>query len=243
MKKKIEWFKYVATFLITAGLFFTVFYVTKVVNDSRLAAIRSIQDNLSIDLLSSDTQFSLLATAGCTADGGSILAPEIGQLGDHLSQMEAQLGTDNTDVVALKKYYSLLQIKDYILTKELATRCKIKPITVLYFYTNDCSDCTKQGYVLTALREQYPGLRIYSFDSNLDLSAIKTLQTINVISDTRPSIVVDGVTYAGFKSLDDIEKIIGPELKKLKPHSAVDSSTSSTSTQSVSTTGDVPLPN
>lgn len=228
MKKNIEWFKYIATLLITAGLFFTVFYVTKVVNERRFSEIKSIQDKISIDLLSSETQFALLSSTDCSINANSILAPEIEKLGDRLSTMEAQLGTKNADVISLKKYYSLLQIKDYMLTKALAARCKVKPVTILYFYTNDCSECTKQGYVLTTLREKYPLIRIYAFDSNLDLSAIRTLETINVISGERPSIVIDGVTYSGFKSIEDIEKVLGT--KTLERLTTVSGSSSASST-------------
>jgi hypothetical protein len=229
MKKNIEWFKYVATFLITGGLFFTVFFVTKVVNEKRFSEIKSIQDKISIDLLSSETQFALLNSTNCSVNANSLLAPEIEKLGDRLSIMESQLGTNDADVIGLKKYYSLLQIKDYMLTKAFSDRCKIQPVTVLYFYTNDCSKCTKQGYVLTALREKYPKIRIYAFDSNLDLSAIKTLEAINVISDERPNIVIDNVTYAGFKSVEDIEKILGPELKRIMKTEEVTDTTTSTS--------------
>lgn len=208
MQKKIEWFKYVVTFLITAGLFVTVFYVTKIVNDRRFSEIRSIQDKISVDLLSSETQFAVLNTSGWSVNGNSILAPEIEKLGERLSTMESQLGTDNEDVVGLKKYYSLLQIKDYMLAKELAAKCTTKPVTIIYFYTNECDDCTKQGYVLTALREKYPTVRIYSFDSGLDLSALRTLESLNVLSDVRPSLVIDGVTYSGFKTLEEIESVM-----------------------------------
>ncbi len=215
MQKKVEWFKYVVTFLITAGLFITVFYVTKIVNEKRFSEIRSIQDKISVDLLSSETQFALLNTTGCSINANSILAPEIEKLGERLSIMESQLSTTNDEVVTLKKYYSLLQIKDYLLAKELAAKCPTKPVTVVYFYTNDCDACTKQGYVLTALREKYPEIRIYSFDSGLDLSAIRTLEKINILSDERPSLVIDGVTYSGFKSLEEVEEILKNQITKL----------------------------
>lgn len=220
MQKKVEWFKYVVTFLITAGLFITVFYVTKIVNDRRFSEIRSIQDKISVDLLSSETQFALLNSTGCSINANSILAPEIEKLGERLSIMESQLGTTDDDVTTLKKYYSLLQIKDYLLAKEFALRCPTRPITILYFYTNDCDACTKQGYVLTALREKYPEIRIYSFDSGLDLSAIKTLETINILSGERPSMVIDNVTYSGFKSIEDIEEVLAPQLKRLQQESS-----------------------
>lgn len=213
--KKTEYAKYLITFIVTAGLFATIFYVSKITNDARVKTIKSEQDVLSINLLSSEVQFSLLKTGGCTEDGNSILAPEIGSLGQRLAYMENQLGADNQDVINLKKYYSLLQIKDYMLMKELGEKCNFKPITIVYFYSNnECEDCTKQGYVLTALREKYPLLRIYSFDANLDLSAIKTLQTVTKAPDEVPSLIINGKVYTGFKSIEDIEKVT-PALTKM----------------------------
>lgn len=208
-----EWFKFVVTFVITAGIFITVFYVTKIVNERKLSEIKSIQDKIAIDLLSSETQFSLLKRSTCTQDGNSLLAPEIGSLGERLSFMETQLGTDNPDVIGLKKYYSLLQMKDYMLGLELSQKCDFKPIYVLYFYKNDCTDCEKQGYALTALREKYPELRVYSFDADLDLSAIATLETIYKVSGDLPVLVVNEKPYTGFQSIETIEKLI-PDLKK-----------------------------
>jgi len=209
-----EWFKFIVTFVITLGIFITVFFVTKVVNEKKLSEIRSIQDKIAIDLLSSETQFSLLKRSSCSQDGNSLLAPEIGKLGERLSFMESELGTDNENVIGLKKYYSLLQIKDYLLGLELSQKCDFKLIHIVYFYQNDCTDCEKQGYVLTALREKYPELRVYSFDANLDLSAIATLETIYKVSgDKLPALVINEKLHTGFQSIETIEKLI-PELKK-----------------------------
>ena len=232
-KRKVEWIKYIVTFLVTAGLFVTAFYVSRVISEKRVAQIRSIQDSISLDLLSSETQFSLLNESDCSQDGNSILAPELGQMGDRLSGMETDLGPDNADVIGLKKYYSLLEIKDYMLAREFAKKCDVKPITVVYFYKNaDCDDCTKQGYVLTALREQYPELRVYSFDADLDLSAIETLEQITKVPQAVPTLVINGKVYSGFQSIDAVEKVLAPQLKKLQDDakSAAAKSSSGTST-------------
>jgi hypothetical protein len=74
-------------------------------------------------------------------------------------------------------------MKDYLLEWNLSQKCSFKPIYILYFYKNNCTDCEKQGYALTALREKYPELRVYSFDADLDLSAISTLETIYKVSE------------------------------------------------------------
>ena len=214
-KRHIDWARYFIALIITVAIFIIVIFIVRSANQRKLSSIQDLQDKISIDLLSSETQFSLLSTAGCTDDGNSILTPEIGEMGDRLSYMENQLGTTNSDVIGLKEYYSLLEIKDYLLTNELASKCHTKTVTLVYFYSNkECTDCDKQGYVLTALRQEYPSLRVYSFDADLDLSAIATLQTISKVPSTLPSIVINGHVYSGFQTLDQIQKN-EPELAKL----------------------------
>ena len=131
--------------------------------------------------------------------------------------MEQNLGDENPDVISLKKYYSLLQIKDYLLVGKVNEKCGVKAITIIYFYSNkgDCADCQKEGYVLTSLREEYPELRIYSFDYNLDLSAVKTMRSLYGVRNKIPALVIWDENYYGFKTASDIEKII-PQLKKLR---------------------------
>lgn len=213
--KKIEWLKYIVTLLITVGIFVTVFATTKIINEKKFSEIRNIQDKISIDLLSSETQFSLLKQSACPEGGNSILAPELGTLGERLVQMENTLGSDNIQVVQLKKYYSLLQIKDYLLSAEFSKKCSFKPITIVYFYANKCDDCGKQGDVLTALRSKYPELRVYSFDTDLDLSAIETFKKVTRVDEGEyPVTVINNKVYYGFQEIEKIEKMI-PELKEL----------------------------
>ena len=80
---------------------------------------------------------------------------------------------------------------------------------------NTCDDCEKEGYVLTRLRETYPDLRVYSFDYNIGLSAVNTLISVNKVKNELPAIIIKDQTYYGFKSVEDIEKIV-PELAKIK---------------------------
>lgn len=230
-----EWFKYIVTFVITAGIFITIFFATKVINEKKIAEVKSIQDKIALDLLSSETQFSLLKRSTCTQDGNSLLAPEIGSLGERLATMEGDLGVHNENVIGLKKYYSLLEMKDYMLGLELSQKCSFKPIYILYFYTADCSDCEKQGYALTALREKYPELRVYSFDADLDLSAISTLETIYKVSNTHlPALVINEKLYTDFQSIETIEKLI-PDLKKSLEKPVVKTTPKTTSKTTVTT--------
>ncbi|HYF10440.1 MAG TPA: thioredoxin family protein [Candidatus Paceibacterota bacterium] len=212
--RSIDWKKYLFVLVITVSLFGTALYVSSRLNDRRIDEIRSIGDQISIDILSSETQFSLLAESSCKdLAGQSILSKEINSLAEKLSYTEERLGSDNPEVIELKRYYSLLEIKDYLLMKRVSAKCGTKPITVLYFYSNDgaCTDCEKAGYVLTALRERYPDLRVYSFDYHLNLSALRTLISIFNIEPRLPAIMIGDEVFYGFTPLEEIEAKV-PEL-------------------------------
>jgi hypothetical protein len=205
--------KYIITFVITSLLFITAFYLSNYFDNKKTENIKATEDQISIDLLSSETQFDILKQSPCNQLDDSILADELNTLGSRLNSMESQIGSTNADVIQLKKYYSILQIKDYLLMSSYGKECKTKPVTIVYFYTNNnCQDCTKQGYVLTYLRDTYPGLRTYSLDYNLDVSAVKTLISLDKIPSALPALIINGKVYKGFMAAEDIDKIIKPLL-------------------------------
>ena len=215
--RNIDWRKYVIVFFITLSLFVLAFYLSNVLSNKKLSELKTIQDNISIDLLSSETQYSLLNDLDCSqVSPNSVLSDELNDISKKIEYSDNNLDKSE-QLTQLKESYSLLEIKDYLLMKELANRCGQKSVFVLYFYTtsDNCSECVKQGYALTALKEKYPGLRVYSFDYGLNLSAIETLEKIYDIKDTElPAMVSSGKVYTGFHSVEDIEKVI-PTLKDM----------------------------
>jgi hypothetical protein len=213
--------KYLYSFLLTAVIFGTAIYVSNYFGQKKLSEIRNIEDKIAIDILSSETQFSLLEESSCSDLGSGTLSTELGTLEDKLAYTETQRGVNDIEVQTLKKEYSLLEIKDYILMNKISDKCKKTPVSIIYFYSNDnsCADCEKEGYVLTSLRQTYPELRVYSFDYNLDVSALKTLLSINKVTNNLPALIIKGKTYYGFQSIEDIEKNM-PELKTLEAKTA-----------------------
>ncbi len=196
--------------VIALGITGTIIYAVSYLNRARIAELSTIEDQLSIDTLSLDTQFSLLEAAPCESSATSTtLTSELSDLGNRLSYAEDQLGSDNQQVIRLKEQYSLLEIRDYLINKQLAAACGTKPVTVLYFYSNKkgtCADCDKAGYALSYLHTTYPALRVYSFDYNLDLGALKTLIALLKIDNDLPAFVINGKHSSGFTSLADLEK-------------------------------------
>lgn len=212
------WQKYILAFVITATIFVTAFYIAQRIDAQRVADIRATEESISTDILSLETQFDLLGSLDCKVIAETpVLSDQLNSLAARLSIAEQNLGTNNKEVVQLKKQYSLLQIKDYLLLQQVSQKCKTKPVFVLYFYSNagDCPDCSLTGEELSYLREQYPGLRVYSFDYNLDLSALKTLMALQKIDGPLPALVVNNrPPIYGFKPLNELQALM-PELKTL----------------------------
>ncbi len=213
----INWKKYILTFIITGMIFATALYMSNYFSEKRLAEVKRIQDKIAIDILSSETQFSLLEASSCKFVSTTSLSSELSSLEEKLAITEEERGADDSEVQSVKRYYSLLQIKDYLLMKKIAEKCKTSPLSILYFYSNtgNCPDCEKEGYVLTRIRQDYPEVRVYAFDYNLDLSALQTLISINKIENKPPIIMINETVYYGFQDVGDLEENI-PELKALK---------------------------
>lgn len=202
---KFSWQRYILALLVTLLLFGTIFYATERINRHKISLVRDTYDEIALDILSTETRFSLLNDASCeTFSASPVLAEELSVVGQRVGFLEEELGADSDNVVQLKKYFSLLQTKDYILASRLAERCNIDLPIVLYFYSKDCPDCRRQGYVLDEVYDNFDGaVRIYAFDASLDISALNTLMSLNDVTEF-PAIVIDGESYPGFQNVDQV---------------------------------------
>jgi len=206
----IDWKKYIITFIMTGTVFGSAIIINNYFNRTRVTEMKSLYESISTDILSSETQFSLLSELSCKEVGSKILSQELGELARKIEFTEQNIGADSPDIVQLKKFYSLLEIKDYLLMKRITERCGKKIMFTFYFYSNSekCDDCIKAGNTLTKLREKYPELRVYSFDYLLDLSVIQTLISIFNVKDTLPAMVMGDKVIYGYKDIDELEKIL-----------------------------------
>ena len=200
--------KYFLAFIITGTLFACAYGLSTYFNNQKLESLQSIQDNVSIDILSSETQYSLLSELACSDTSSTVLSSELNNFADKIEYAESNFPA-SSDFTRLKKFYTILEIKDYLLMKKVAERCGLK------------------SYVLTALKDKYPDLRVYSFDYNIDLSALRALIAIYDVDDTKlPSLIINDKLHTGFQSLEDIEK-----LAKLTPPKDTNKTTDTSAVQ------------
>jgi hypothetical protein len=204
---------------ITVLFFIAAFMLSKNLSDERLSQIKQDENDIALNILSSETQFSLLKDPSCSFVSfyPNAFSDELNSLGGKLTYMENNLGSGNSDVVSLEKYYSLLEIKDYLLIKALKDTCKTKDVIIRFFYSdlNSCADCKRQQYVLDDLRQNYDSIHVYNFDYDLDLSAVKTIETMYGMKDAMPALIINDKVYYGFQDEDALLKIV-PGLAKLK---------------------------
>lgn len=211
-----EYKKYFIVLIITSAIFAGVFGMVNFLNNRKIAQIQHLQENISVDLLATETQFDLLKTLPCDRVQTSILSRELSDFGKKLSFAEESQGADDPSVLQLKKNYSLLQVKDYLLMQELSKKCSITTDFILYFYEQDCPECIKQGYILTEMKQNYPSLRIYSFDRNLDFAVMDSfIGSYNV--KEYPSLIINNKLYRGFHTVEDLEQLL-PDVVKKKQH-------------------------
>lgn len=233
-RKPVDWSKYLLTFVITAIIFIVALYLGHLLENSRIGDIRSVQDSIALNILSSETQYELLGETSCRNVNDGILSSELNDLERKLSYMESgDPSQDSAQLEYVKKYYELLEIKDYLLMKRLSEKCGRKPISILYFYgtKEECPDCDKTSVVLNFLRSEYPDIRIYSFDQRLPLSAVDTFSKVYKIQPPYPVLVINEETYKGFKSIEEMKNII-PELKKIDKERAAQEAKNASSTRS-----------
>jgi len=209
-REKTDWLKYLYAFVITALIFITAMYISNYFGDKKISQLKSMEDKISMDVLSSETQFSLLTEASCKEISDNTLSEEMSQLGDKLSYTDGKTDINNSDFQNLKIYYSLLEIKDYLLMKKISEKCKDNIAFILYFYSNNssCSNCQNQGYILTKLHEMYPEIRIYSFDYDFNIPVIKNLKSIYNIENKLPAMYINGQVQYGLSTIDELRKNI-----------------------------------
>lgn len=209
--------RYITVFIITAALFVTTLSLSSFLSNKKLKSLKGVQDKIAMDIVSSETQFQLLQELSCRDVAANTLADTLNDLAEKISYSEQNI-KNKDEVTELKRYYSLLQIKDYLLMQKINAKCNTKIVPVFYFYTTaeNCSECIKQSLVLTEIRKEYPELRVYAFDYNLDLSALQSLIKIFKVDDTKlPALVIKDDLYTGFKKVEEIESKI-PEVVKAK---------------------------
>jgi len=218
--KKIDYQKYLLVFLLTAAIFAGGFLLANLISKKNMSRLDDLQQGLRIDILSLETQFSILNQTPCENLNESTLTQELYQIAQDLDSVGNNVGINNPAYVQLKKYYSILEIKHWLLLQRAKKECGLPLTFIIYFYADKktCPNCENQGFILTHLRRKYPDLRVYSFDFNLALAALDALKSIYLIqpNEPLPLLIINKEAHNGFQGKEELEQILAKyiEIKK-----------------------------
>lgn len=208
-ERKINIMKLLTVFSITTLVFISGLLLGQNLINSRIIELEQMQEEIRIDLANIETEYALLINNPCDLARLDTLNIRLSELEPKMAYMESKNVYESTSIENLKKYYSILEVKHFLIVKEINQKCEENLIPILYFYSNEkCDRCTDQGIVLDNLRENSEKRIVtYSFDIDLDLSLIRTLQKIYNVSSV-PTIVINERSYSGFRGRREIERII-----------------------------------
>lgn len=196
--------KYLAVFATTTLIFLIGILVGNYFASQKLNKVDEIEQKLKIDTLGTELQFMLISEDPCGFVNSTSLTEEIHELGVKLDYMENILGKDDNSVLNLKEYYWILELRQWVLEKQINEICNQTNTLILYFYSNDeeqCGQCEEQGYILTYLRKNYEDLNIYSFDIDAENPAVKTIKEMYAVTET-PTVIINDQKMGGFASKD-----------------------------------------
>ncbi len=202
--------RYLIAFLLTASVFVLGIFLGIIISDFKTSKIYGYERDLMTNFLTQDLESDLLISHPCDFVNSSFVSQELFGVGDRLSALEKDLGKTNEQVLSLKKYYMVLQVKDYLFFKNFNEKCSGKFILNLFFYSNDhkiCEKCEDQGFVLSYARAKNDKLRTYSFDVDLDTPIIKYLMSRYNVTAV-PAVIFNDKVYNEFINTQKAEKII-----------------------------------
>lgn len=105
-----------------------------------------------------------------------------------------------------KRKFNRNEIIYFSMLKEMKGWCKFNQTIILYFYKKKeyCPNCDAQSFVLTDLNKELdPEIAIFSFDSDLELPSVKTLELFYKI-DSYPCLVIEDDTYCRLHNKNDL---------------------------------------
>lgn len=218
-KRKISYKKYIITFFITLTIFVITFFAFEVLNNKRISYLEASKKDIQQEI-NSLNDFKIKF---CEEIKEFPLINTFNNFKNNLEVVKESLGKENKEIIELEEGITLLQIEYLNLIKKANKKCQFKIIPIIFLYSHQknedkLNNYQKQKLVLFYLNQKYFNLRIFAFDSSLNLPEIIALKP-----KTKPNkkitnniLIIDEKVYSGFMSIEELEAILenlGVELK------------------------------
>ncbi len=215
MKRKISWMMYLTALVVSILIFSLGILLGIQISQQATSQLRG--DLEKLQLQSREIELLTLLQSDLLANNSkelcSIYSEQLKRFGDQtaeygerLVELESKRGSSDPEAKQLRFEYSIMELRDFMLIKQTNENCGARISTILFFFSNEnCPDCTKQVLALREIKNQRQEVQIYHLDMGLDAAIIMAFEKIYDVEKV-PSLVVNGKTYEGFQSKNDILK-------------------------------------
>jgi hypothetical protein len=204
---------YAVALLLSMFIFATGVYVGHLIDSNNLNSISEHVANTSNRITS--LQLLLLtgsnSTSFCPVYQSELedLNNEIENIGYQLTFLEEEKQVYDDE---LKRNYFVLEGESYLLSQKVKATCNDSTVLLIHFYSNaNCGQlCKDQGTAVMQARDELAGeieMRLFSFDGELDSPVAEAFEAEYNVTGY-PTLVINGQTYSGFQSVEQIKSII-----------------------------------
>src|SRR3989344_7881253 len=111
VERQLSGKRYFLAFILTTGIFLLGLFLGIILNNQKFDKIDDLQLQFRTQLSTIELQNALTQGDICNFNDVDVLVDELSKLGQTLTSMESQLGKHDKEVIVLKEYYELLEIR------------------------------------------------------------------------------------------------------------------------------------
>jgi len=140
-----------------------------------------------------------------------VLSNELIEIGQTLTRYESKNIFREGEYTYLKQKYFLLEIKLYMLLKELREQCDgfSEDVIILYFYDQEQDASLRQGFILDSFVKKGESIHVFSIDRNCEGGQVPLVETVKKYYNITksPTLIINyNVKKEGFVSAEELEK-------------------------------------
>jgi hypothetical protein len=211
MKRETNWTKILLAFLIATFLFFFGLFIGYLSNQIIEKNTNFILEETKNEIFSLESLSLLQEDYPCDSYIMDKVSEKLDSLGRIITIFEEDKGLNNKEVLELKKVYTLIQLRHFILINKLNENCQRNYSTILFFYSNE-KKCEKEvnekSFILSFLRNKYDFVRVYSFDLNLDSEIIPFFKKTYNLEGCSEIVLNEKKVEEDVKTSKDLEKYL-----------------------------------
>ncbi|MFC1801166.1 hypothetical protein ACFLZB_01785 [Nanoarchaeota archaeon] len=211
--RKVSKEKYLIAFLVTLGIFGLGLLLGLVIDGKRVEYVQFQDKVQTLDFSSLQLQYQFIdefkeknnCQALAKTFDDNIQNLELIRSKIESYQQDSTLSYDEFDL--LKREYVLAQIRYWMLSKKTKEVCGLDHSTILYFFgpAKDCSDCDKQSFLLTYLKQKF-GMNLlnFVFDGTFEDEPLIVLLKKTYGVEIYPTLVINEEKFEGYTEIKTI---------------------------------------